>query len=210
MDPVANIVTTRTNATSRSVGAINSNAKKLNARKTKLLPKPRRMETREVKVEAKGLARMEPPSITPGGARWRQLLLLLLPRVTLRNSHRETTPPQRSQTPRRGDWPGWPNRSWLRGPTCNSLMENRGAALKMRTWFFGIPVKIGDQVFQALLDTGATISIVARAPATNFQDNQDCGHKSRGWANHPFPGGCRCVDSSWRRICDAALHSAGH
>ena len=32
----------------------------------------------------------------------------------------------------------------------------------MRIWFFWITVKIGDQVYKAVLDTGATLSIVAR------------------------------------------------
>ena len=32
----------------------------------------------------------------------------------------------------------------------------------MRIWFSRITVKIGDQVYKAVLDTGATLSIVAR------------------------------------------------
>ena len=84
--------------------------------KTQLLPEPPRMKTREVRVEAKGVARMEPLTITPRGARQRPLLFLLLSRLTLRYAHREITPPRRSVTPRRGNWPGWPNRSWLQGP----------------------------------------------------------------------------------------------
>ena len=42
---------------------------------------------------------------------------LLPPLLTLRSVRREIAPPQRSLTPRGGDWPGWPNRSWLLGWT---------------------------------------------------------------------------------------------
>ena len=38
----------------------------------------------------------------------------------------------------------------------------------------------------------------------------DCGHKIRGWVNHPFPGGCQFVDLYWRGIRDATLRTAGH
>ena len=46
----------KTNAKSKSLTAVNSNAKRLKARKTKPFPKPPRVETRQVKVETKGLA----------------------------------------------------------------------------------------------------------------------------------------------------------
>ena len=69
------------------------------------------------KAGGKGAARMEPSAITPRGAHQRPLLLLLPPLLTLRGVRREISPPQRSLTRRRGDWPGWPNRSWLRGWT---------------------------------------------------------------------------------------------
>ena len=36
-------------------------------------------------------------------------------RLTERSVRRGIRPPQSSLTPRRGDWPVWPNRSWLRG-----------------------------------------------------------------------------------------------
>ena len=65
---MANVVTRRTNATSKSVRAINSNANRLNIRGTKPVAKLRGMETREVKVKAKGVARMEPPTIIPSAS----------------------------------------------------------------------------------------------------------------------------------------------
>ena len=101
----------------KSVRVINSNTKRLNARKTKLLPEPPRTETREVRLEAKGVAKVEPPTITPRGARQRPLPHLLPPRLTLKNAHMEIAAPRRSRTARRGDWPRWPNRSWLQGWT---------------------------------------------------------------------------------------------
>ena len=44
----------------------------------------------------------------------------------------------------------------------SSLMRSRGAAPKKKDLVFWILLKIGDQVFRAVLDTGATLSIVAR------------------------------------------------
>ena len=59
---VGNVVTTRTNVTSKNVTVINTNARRLNARKPKPPPELPRMGTRVVKEEAKGGARVEPPT----------------------------------------------------------------------------------------------------------------------------------------------------
>ena len=114
---VANVVTTRTNATQKGARVMNSSFNTLLARKTKHPPKPPRIETRMLKGEAEGVARMEPPTITPKGAVKCPLLLLLLPGLTLKSALRDIMPPHRSLTPRRGDWPGWPDCSWPRGWT---------------------------------------------------------------------------------------------
>ena len=50
----------------------------------------------------------------------------------------------------------------------SSLMRSRGAAPKRRTWFSD-PREIGDQVFRAVLDTGATLSVVARRLLKTFK-----------------------------------------
>ena len=51
----------------------------------------------------------------------------------------------------------------------SSLMRSRGAAPNRRTLFLWILLKIGDQVFRAVLDTGATLSIVARRLLKTFK-----------------------------------------
>ena len=51
----------------------------------------------------------------------------------------------------------------------NFLLRSRGAAPRRRTWFIWIHVKIGDQVFRAVLDIGATLSIVARRLLKTFK-----------------------------------------
>ena len=83
----------------------------------------------------KGVPKVD--SLTLRGAHQRPLQLPLLPEVTLRSAHRGITPPLRGITPRRGDWPGWPRPSWLQGWRSNSLLRNRGATPKRRTWFCG-------------------------------------------------------------------------
>ena len=103
---------------------------------------------------------MEP--LTPRGAHQRRLLVPLLPKLTPRSAHKGITPPLRGITPRRGDWPGWPSPSWQQGWMSNSLLRSRGATRKKRTWIFWILVKIGDQVFRAVLDTRATLSVVGQ------------------------------------------------
>ena len=51
----------------------------------------------------------------------------------------------------------------------SSLMRSRGAAPKRRILVFWILVKIRDQVFRAVLNTGATLSIVARRLLKTFK-----------------------------------------
>ena len=80
-------------------------------------PIPPRMATRVVKGEEEGVARMEPPTITPRGDRQRPPLLLFSPLLIVRSVRREKMPPQRSVTPRRGDCPGLQIHSWLQGWT---------------------------------------------------------------------------------------------
>ena len=48
---------------------------------------------------------------------------------------------------------------------------------------FWITVKLGDQVYNAVLDTGATLSIVARRllRQARIPKNQNRGHKGWGW-----------------------------
>ena len=113
------------------------------------------------------MAKVDP--LTPKDAHQRLLLLPLLPQVTPRSAHRGITLPLRGKAPRRGDGPGWPSPSWLQGWMSCSLMRSRGAAPKRRTWFLWILVKFGDQVFRAVLDTGATLSIVARRLLKTFK-----------------------------------------
>ena len=65
MGIVANIVTTRTNVTSKKVRVTNTNGSRLNARKPKHPPELPRMGTRVLEEEARGVAKVEPP--TPRG-----------------------------------------------------------------------------------------------------------------------------------------------
>ena len=72
---------------------------------------------------------------------------------------------------------------------------------------FWILVKIGDQVFRAVLDTGATLSIVAPRLLKTFKKTKTV---VRGWAYHPFLGGGRCYYMPGRQNRDPTLRSAGH
>ena len=119
----------------KNVRVTNTNGRRLNARRPKHPPELSRMGMRLVKDEAREVARVETP--TPRGAHQRPLFHSLLPMSTPRSVHRGITPPLRGLTPRIGDWPGWPNPSWLQGWMSNSLLRSRGAALKRRTWFSG-------------------------------------------------------------------------
>ena len=110
---VANIVTTRANVTSKKVRVTNTNARRLNAKKPKHPPELPRMGTKVVNKEARGGAKVEPP--TPRRSHQRPLLLILLTLLPRRKTHRGITPPMRGLTPRRGDWPGWPSFSWRLG-----------------------------------------------------------------------------------------------
>ena len=53
-------------------------------------------------------------------------------------------------------------------------------------------MEIGDQVYKAVLDTGATLSIVARRllKQGNIEKNKNRGHKGWGWSVHPFFFNC--------------------
>ena len=105
-------------------------------------------------------------TLTPRGAHERPLLLPLLPKVTPRSAHRGITPPLRGITPRRGGWPGWPSPSRLQGWRSNSLLRSGSEEEDLVS---RILVKIGDQVIRAVLDTGATLSIVARRLLKTFK-----------------------------------------
>ena len=97
----------------KNVNVTNTNGRRLNARKPKHPPEVSKMGTRVVKEDAKGVARVEPP--TPGGAHQRPLFLPLLPMLTPRSAHRGITPPLTCLIPRRGNWPAWSSPSWLQG-----------------------------------------------------------------------------------------------
>ena len=51
-------------------------------------------------------------------------------------------------------------------------------------------MKIGDYVYKAVLDTGATLSIVTQRllKQAKIRENQNRGHKGWGRSDHPFPG----------------------
>ena len=155
MVTVANVVTTRTNATSRNARVTNSSVRRRNARTPKRPPEIPRMGIKVVKEVARGVAKTDP--LTPRGAHERPslhpLLLLhpLLPQVTPRSAPKGITLPLRGIIPRRGAWPGWPSPSLLQGWMSSSLMRSRGAARKRRTWFSGSSWKSGIRFFERCL-----------------------------------------------------------
>ena len=115
---VANVVTTRTNATSRNARVTNSSVRRRSARRPRRPPEIPRMGIKVNEV-ARGVAKLDP--LTPRGAHQRLLLhpvLLLhplLPQVSPRSAPKGITLPLRGIFPRRGAWPGWPSPSWLQG-----------------------------------------------------------------------------------------------
>ena len=167
-----------------------------------------RMGIKVVKEVARGVAKVDP--LTPRDADQRPLLLLLLPQVTPRSAHRGITLPLRGNTPRRGDWPGRPSPSWLQGWMSSSLMRSEGAAPKRRTWFYLDHSENWGSSFLSGATHRCNTFHSGPAPAKDFQENQDRGHKSRGWAYHPSLGGSRCDYMLGRRNCDPTLQSAGH
>ena len=56
---------------------------------------------------------------------------------------------------------------------------------------FWITVKIGDQVYRAVLDTGATLSISARRllKQAKIRITKTVAIRVWGWSDHSFPGG---------------------
>ena len=95
---VANVVTTRTNATSRNARVTNSSVRRRSARRLRRPPEIPRMGIK-VKEVARGLAKLDP--LTPRGAHQRPLLhphLLphpLLPQVSPRSAPKGITLPLR-------------------------------------------------------------------------------------------------------------------
>ena len=75
---------------------------------------------------------------------------------------------------------------------------------------FWILVKIGDQVFRAVLDTGATLSIVARRLLKTFKKAKTVAIRvGDGRTIHSLGGG-RCDYMPGQRNCDPTLQSVGH
>ena len=147
-----------------------------------------RMGIKVVKEVARGVAKVDP--LTPRGAPQRPLHLPLLPKMTPRSAHRGITLPLRGITPRRGDWPGWPSPSWLQRWMSSSLLRSRGGGSEEEDLVFWILVKIGDQVFRAVLDTGATLSIVARRLLKTFKKTKTVAIRVGDWRTiHSLGGG---------------------
>ena len=70
-------------------------------------------------------------------------------------------------------------------------------------------MKIGDQVFRAVLDTRATLSIVARHLLKTSKKTKTGAIRVGDWAYHPFFWGGGCDYMPGRRNCDPALQSVG-
>ena len=179
-----------------------------NVRRTKHQPETHRMGIKVVKEVAKGVTKVDPP--TPRGAHQRPLLLPLLPKVTPRRAHRGITPPLRGITPRRGAWPGWPSPSWLHGWMSNSLLRSKGGSSEEEDLVFWILVKIGDQVLRAMLDTGATLSIVARRLLKTFKKTKTVAIRVKDGRTIHSLGGGRYDYMPGRQKCDSTLQTFGH
>ena len=76
---------------------------------------------------------------------------------------------------------------------------------------FWITVKIGDQVYKAVLKTGAPISIVARRllKQARIRKTKIVDIRS-GWSKHPFPGVGQSDPVSGRGKSRSAPQSTGH